>query len=169
MALLRARGYTRRMDDAELVAYVSRVHGRTREAAERLTDALVGWRLRPGEFTAGELVMHIANTRRMNLMRLGGLPHFYQGHAIAPETTTVDLLEALDSSAEDVATHLAEMDLDQPLAIAPMGSGFGWQVVLGGLVEHEVHHRSQLCDYLSAAGIDPPALYGLHVEDLPRG
>jgi uncharacterized damage-inducible protein DinB len=31
-----------------------------------------------------------------------------------------------------------------------------------------VHHRSQLCEYLSGMGIEPPPLYGLHVEDLPR-
>ena len=155
------------MDDTDLIAYVSRVHGRTREAAERLTDSLIGWRPAPGEFTAGELVLHIASTRRMNLMRLRGQPHFYQGHAVAPRTVSGDLVGALDSSAEEVATSLGEMDLSRPLAIAPMGSGFGWQVVLGGLIEHEVHHRSQLCDYLSAAGIDPPALYGLRTEELP--
>ena len=40
--------------------------------------------------------------------------------------------------------------------------------VLGGLAEHEIHHRSQLCEYLSGAGIEPPALYGLHAEELPR-
>ena len=155
------------MNDGDLVAYVSRVHGRTREAAERLADALVSWRPRPGEFTAGELVLHIANTRRMNLMRLRGQRHFYSGNAVAPGTMAAHLLAELDSSADEIATHLAEANLEQPLAIAPMGTGFGWQVVLGGLIEHEVHHRSQLCEYLSAAGIDPPALYGLHVEDLP--
>ena len=157
------------MDDSDLTAYVGRVHGRSREVAERLTDAYLGWRPRSGEFTTGELVMHIANSRLMNLMRLGGLAHVYGGHAVPPGATTGDLLDALDSSAREVATRLAAIDLRRPVAIAPMGSGFGWQIVVGGLIEHEVHHRSQLCEYLSAAGIDPPALYGLHVEDLPRG
>jgi hypothetical protein len=105
----------------------------------------------------------------MNLMRLESQARVYKGHDVDPGATAEDLLASLDSSAGDIAAHLAEMDLTRPLAIAPMGSGFGWQVVLGGLIEHEVHHRSQLCDYLSAAGIAPPALYGLHVEDLPRG
>jgi uncharacterized damage-inducible protein DinB len=43
-----------------------------------------------------------------------------------------------------------------------------YQIVVSGLIEHEVHHRSQLCEYLTAAGVSPPALYGLHEEDLPR-
>jgi uncharacterized damage-inducible protein DinB len=133
-----------------------------------LTDRLIGWRPRPGEFTAGELVLHIAATRRMNLMRLGGLAHFYTGHHVSPGTTISDLVAALDASSESIVAHLEEMDLGRPLAIAPMGSGFGWQVVLGGLIEHEVHHRSQLCEYLAGAGVQPPKLYGLRVEDLPR-
>lgn len=156
------------MDSADLAAYVTRVHSRTREAAERLTDDLVDWRPRPGEFTAGELVLHIANTRRMNLMRMSGVARVYHGHAVARQTTAAGLLAELDASAHEVAARLEGMDLGRPIAIAPMGSGFGWQVVLGGLIEHEVHHRSQLCEYLSSAGIEPPALYGLHVEDLPR-
>lgn len=156
------------MDDAGLIAYVERVHGRTREVAKQLPDRLVGWRPRPGEFSAGELVLHLVNTRRMNLMRLAGEPHLYAGHAVPFGARSADLLAALDSSAAEVAEHLAATDLAGPVAIAPMGSGFAWQIVLGGLIEHEVHHRSQLCDYLAAAGIEPPALYGLHVEDLPR-
>lgn len=156
------------MDDSDLAAYVGRVHQRTREATERLPDHFINWRPKPEEFSAGEIVMHIANTRNMNLMRLQGREHFYYGHSVSPNATTLDLLAVLDSSAEHVSAQLADVDLRRPLAIAPMGSGFGWQVVLGGLIEHEVHHRSQLCDYLSTAGIVPPALYGLHVEDLPR-
>ena len=49
-----------------------------------------------------------------------------------------------------------------------MGEIEAWRRVMGGLIEHEVHHRSQLCEYLSANGIEPPPLYGLHAEDLPR-
>jgi uncharacterized damage-inducible protein DinB len=156
------------MDTTDLAAYVVRVHGRTREAVERLRDDLVGWRPRPAEFTAGELVRHIANTRRMNVVRLSGAPHTYAGHDIPAGTTVAALLGEVDASAAEAAARLAEVDLMLPVNIAPMGSGFGWQIVLGGLIEHEVHHRSQLCEYLSGMGIEPPALYGLHVEDLPR-
>ncbi|MGK2965000.1 MAG: DinB family protein [Tepidiformaceae bacterium] len=43
-----------------------------------------------------------------------------------------------------------------------------WRLMISGLIEHEVHHRSQLCEYLSARGITPPPLYGLHTEELRR-
>lgn len=157
------------VNDPDLVAYVARVHARTLEVAERISDPFVSWQPRPGEFTAGELVLHIAGTRRMNLMRLSGVQHIYPGHEVPPNAGTAFLLDALKRSAEEVAAGLPGLPLDRPVGIAPMGSGFGWQVVLGGFIEHEVHHRSQLCGYLSAVGIEPPALYGLHAEDLPRG
>ena len=130
--------------------------------------ALLAWRPRAGEFTTAELVLHIANTRLMNLMRLQGLPHTYRGHQAPPETSIAGLLGELDHSSEATALVLESADLHRPQAVAPMGTGFGWQVVLGGLIEHEVHHRSQLCDYLSATAVVPPALFGLRTEDLPR-
>ena len=36
------------------------------------------------------------------------------------------------------------------------------------LIEHETHHRSQLCEYLRQIGLEPPPLFGLHAEKLPR-
>ena len=35
-------------------------------------------------------------------------------------------------------------------------------------VEHEVHHRSQLASYFYQIGLEPPQLYGVYMEDLPR-
>lgn len=155
------------MNSDDLAAYVARVHTRTREAVERLRDDRIGWRPRDGEFTAAELVRHIVSARRMNLMRFSGVPHTYSGHDVAPGGTVADLLAEIDASAAEAAARLAEVDLMLP-APAASNAAFGWQIVLGGLIEHEVHHRSQLCEYLSGMGIEPPALYGLHVEDIPR-
>jgi uncharacterized damage-inducible protein DinB len=155
------------MNSEDLAGYVARVHTRTREAVERLRDDLVGWRPRDDEFTAGELVRHIANARRMNLVRFSGVPHTYSGHDVALGTTVAALLAEVDASAAEAAQRLATEDLMLPAPVAS-NAAFGWQIVLGGLIEHEVHHRSQLCEYLSGMGIEPPPLYGLHVEDLPR-
>ena len=38
-----------------------------------------------------------------------------------------------------------------------------WLMVM---VEHEIHHRSQLAVYLSLMGEQPPHIFGLGVEDL---
>jgi uncharacterized damage-inducible protein DinB len=34
------------------------------------------------------------------------------------------------------------------------------------MVEHEVHHRSQLAAYLTQMGVEPPQIYGLTIEDI---
>jgi uncharacterized damage-inducible protein DinB len=34
------------------------------------------------------------------------------------------------------------------------------------MVEHEVHHRSQLDCYLAQAGVEPPQIYGWRMEDV---
>ncbi|HKS91956.1 MAG TPA: hypothetical protein VJQ83_08500, partial [Tepidiformaceae bacterium] len=58
-------------------------------------------------------------------------------------------------------------DLDAMIP-SSMGEIEAWRRVIGGLIEHEVHRRSQLCSLLSQNGVQPPALYGLFEEQLPR-
>jgi uncharacterized damage-inducible protein DinB len=40
-----------------------------------------------------------------------------------------------------------------------------WRLLMA-LVEHEIHHRSQLALYLTLMGVAPPQIYGLGVEDV---
>jgi len=40
-----------------------------------------------------------------------------------------------------------------------------WRFLMA-MVEHEVHHRSQLDCYLSLAGVEPPQIYGWRMEDV---
>jgi uncharacterized damage-inducible protein DinB len=156
------------MNTTDLIEYVGRVHGRTFEAAECLTDELAGWRPRDGEFTAGELVTHIANARLMNLGALQGKGIHYKGHATKAEESRAGLLRLLLRTSKKTVAALVDVDLEAPVMSLTAPSLPGWNRVMGGLIEHEIHHRSQLCEYLSAAGVAPPALYGLHAEDLPR-
>ncbi len=34
------------------------------------------------------------------------------------------------------------------------------------MIEHEVHHRSQLDSHLAAAGVEPPRIYGDGMEEV---
>ena len=40
-----------------------------------------------------------------------------------------------------------------------------WRLLMA-MVEHEIHHRSQLAMYLMLLGVQPPHIYGLGVEDV---
>lgn len=157
------------MERADLVAQVGRVHGRTYEAAERVPEELVAWRPRPGEFTAGELLLHIANARLMNLGIITGAGVHYGGHVLAPRQGRDWLLQRLLRTSKKTIATLVQADLAMMVLTVSGGTTAvpAWLPVLGGLIEHEVHHRSQLCEYLGMVGITPPPLYGLHAEDLP--
>ena len=158
------------MNEADIVEYVERVQERTQEAAAAIPPDRLNWRPRPGELTAGELVLHIASSRLMNGRRAASDLFRYDGHALAAGTTLEAVLAALaDSSRECMAlVRASDLSRDMVLASAPQGAK-AWRILLGGLMEHEIHHRSQLCEYLSALGVAPPPLFGLHFEDLPRG
>ena len=41
----------------------------------------------------------------------------------------------------------------------------GWRLLMA-MVEHEIHHRSQLAVYLALMGVEPPQIYGLGVEEV---
>jgi uncharacterized damage-inducible protein DinB len=152
----------------DLIAYVERVHERTYEAVERLRDDLVEWKPRGGEFSAGELVMHIANSRLMNLGAILGRGTRYPGHEPPPRATVRVLERYLEETSAETLRGLRGADLGRRVRSLSGQERPAYMSVLGGLIEHEVHHRSQLCEYLSGAGVEPPALYGLHAEDLPR-
>jgi uncharacterized damage-inducible protein DinB len=152
----------------DLITYVGNVQGRTYEAVERLRDDDVAWRPAPGEFTAGELVSHIAGARLMNLGGILTGEIHYKGHAVKPAATAADLRRLALRSGKKTIAGLVDADLER---LIPQTNGEpvpAWRRVVGGLIEHETHHRSQLCEYLRQLGLEPPPLFGLHAEDLPR-
>ncbi len=153
---------------ADLIAYVTRAHGRTLEAARLLPDELVGFRPRPGEFTAGEILTHIASTRLMNVATIRSQRIEYRGHQVPAGASCHDLQKLLLRTSKTSIARLSDADLAADVTTQRGSKVPAWQLLISGLVEHEAHHRSQFCEYLSAAGVEPPPLYGVHAEDLPR-
>ncbi|MBK8561071.1 DinB family protein [Candidatus Amarobacter glycogenicus] len=152
----------------DLIKYATNVHARTYEAVERLRDEDVDWRPAPGEFSVGELVTHIANTRLMNLGGIQTGEIHYRGHAVKPGTDALALRRLVLRTGKKVIAGLVDADLEKYIP-QTIGEPFpAWRRVMGGLIEHETHHRSQLCEYLRQLGLEPPPLFGLHAEQLPR-
>ncbi|MBK6319167.1 MAG: DinB family protein [Dehalococcoidia bacterium] len=152
----------------DLIKYATNVHARTYEAVERLRDEDVDWRPAPGEFSVGELVTHIANTRLMNLGGIQTGEIHYRGHAVRPGTDALALRRLVLRTGKKVIAGLVDADLEKYIP-QTIGEPFpAWRRVMGGLIEHETHHRSQLCEYLRQLGLEPPPLFGLHAEQLPR-
>ena len=159
---------TAAIDKDDLIRYVGSVHARTHEALGLLGDGALAWRPAAAEFSTGELVMHIIHTRLMNLDAIQQKRQRYRGHEVPAGTTAQDLRKLSLRSGKKVIAGLVDADFALPVPNTSSGSSPAWQRVVAGFIEHEVHHRSQLCSYLTAMGIEPPALYGLHAEELPR-
>jgi len=152
----------------DLIKYVTNVHARTYEAVERLRDEDAAWRPAPGEFTAGELVAHIANSRLMNLGGIQSGELHYPGHHVKAGLTALPLRRLALRTSKKTIAGLVDADLERMIP-QTNGEPFpAWRRVIGGLIEHETHHRSQLCEYLRQLGLEPPPLFGLHVEQLPK-
>lgn len=155
------------LDADGLRSYIARVHERTAEVVRALDDTHLGWRPAPGEMTCEELVRHIAGTRLMNSRIQAGERPRYDGHEVVAGTTVSALVELAATTAAESAALLRGLDFAGEVFLLNGQTGPAWSVALGALCEHEIHHRSQLCSYLSALGRTPPALHGVYAEDLP--
>ena len=104
-------------------------------------------------------------------MNLGGIQTgeiHYRGHVVRPGTDALALRRLILRTGKKVIAGLVDADLEKYIP-QTIGEPFpAWRRVMGGLIEHETHHRSQLCEYLRQLGLEPPPLFGLHAEQLPR-
>ena len=152
----------------DLIAGIGRVHAKTYDVVAALPDEHLAWRPCPSEFAAGELALHIANARLLPLDIIRGLPPKYRGHTMRAGETAAHIRQTVLRTGKKTIASLHDADLEAVVANIRGIELPAWRIVINSLIEHEVHHRSQLCDYLSALGIELPPLFGVHVEELPR-
>jgi len=152
------------LDLTTFLPYFDRVYERTLEVARAVPPEMYAWRPRSGELTAAEVIRHIGSAEVMNARRLGEGTLCYDGHG----EDLGDPLAYLRRCHERAREWLTTLN---PARLSTMLAGAAGEIearrVLLGMVEHEVHHRSQLCSYLSAFGVTPPPLFGIFVERLP--
>jgi uncharacterized damage-inducible protein DinB len=143
------------------------VRRRTVTAVDRVTPALAAFRPRPAEWTCGEIVRHLAGAERFFVTK------------IVEDRFTTDLDlgpgEPWDATrARLAATHATEMarlcavpDARLHAKVEDLDGGrmSAWRFLMA-MVEHEIHHRSQLDAWLALAGTEPPQLYGYRMEDV---
>ena len=151
----------------DVIRYFEGVRRRTWTVVDRLTPALAAWRPRPDEFTGGAIVRHLAGAERFFVARIVD-DRWTDDLEPGPELdlpATRALLERVH--AEEMARLAAVPDarLDEPITDLEGQRMRVWRFLMA-MVEHEVHHRSQLDCWLAAAGAEPPQLYGYRMEDV---
>ena len=151
----------------EFVEYFEDVRPRTWAAVDRVTAERLAWAPAPGEFSCGDIVRHIAGAERFFVTEVvedrwtddldPGAP--LDRAATRARLETIHRAEAAWlAGLHDARLREAVSDLEgRPVTV--------WRFLMA-MVEHEVHHRSQLDAYLAAAGTAAPQLYGYRMEDV---
>jgi uncharacterized damage-inducible protein DinB len=152
--------------------YFDGVRRRTREFFGVVPADRVDWAPRPGEYSCGDIVRHVAATEAMFVGAVVDGRWHYPGHDRAAAPTLAAALARLDAVHAGASARLrgladAVLGEARP-ALEPAARPVrAWRLLLA-MVEHEVHHRSQLASYLTWMGLEAPDIFGLGVEDVER-
>lgn len=150
------------------IDYFSSIRKRTLNYVCAIPADQINWLPKEGEFTCADIVRHIASGEKMFIGVVTQGKWKYEGH-VGDQESVDELIAHLDQThrtAMNKLESLPDSELDQ-LRPALEGSTQvkAWRWLMA-MVEHEIHHRSQLAMYLFLMGITPPHIYGLGVEDL---
>jgi uncharacterized damage-inducible protein DinB len=152
---------------ADFIRYFEGVRRRTWVAVDQVTPALVGWRPRPDEWSCGAIVRHLAGAERFFVARVAD-GRWTDDLDPGPERDLAVTRALLaDGHASEMARLATVPDarLEEPIRDLEGQTMRLWRFLMA-MVEHEVHHRSQLDCWLAAAGAAPPQLYGYRMEDV---
>jgi uncharacterized damage-inducible protein DinB len=129
----------------------------------------IDWSPQTGEFTCGDILRHLAAVEKITVDAVVSRQWAaYPGH-------DQDLAQGLDEIIHYLAlTHaeamsllraLPKSELNQPRTALTGRPLKAWRLLMS-VIEHEVHHRSQLASYLTIMGVEPPQIFGLEVDDV---
>jgi uncharacterized damage-inducible protein DinB len=151
--------------------YYAKVRERTRRVVLLIPPEHLEWTYRPGKFTLGDLVRHIAAIERwLYAENVLGRPSRYAGCgrelADGPEALLAYLDEMHRQSLE-IFQSLTPEQLQAKIQ-TPAGHPITCWKWLRLLPEHEIHHRGQIYLMLNQFDVPTPPLYGLTSEEVVR-
>jgi len=149
--------------------YSDNIRGRTRRVAACIPPERIEWTPRPGKFTLGDIVRHLATIERyMYAETVAGRPSRYAG--CGPELAEgyeaiLQFLDRLGAESRVILGALTDADL-QRKCLTPAGTPITTWKWLRAMVEHEVHHRGQIYLMLGMLDVPAPPLFGLTSEEV---
>ena len=152
--------------------YFDGVRRRTRDFFSGIPAERIDWAPRAGEYTCGDIVRHVAAAETMFVGAVVDGRWQYPGHERAGAPTLAAALAGLDVGHAEAAARLrglaaGALDQTRPALEPDARPVRAWRLLLA-MIEHEVHHRSQLASYLTWMGLEAPDIFGLGVEDVER-
>ena len=152
---------------ADFVRYFEGIRRRTWAVVDRVTPALLEWAPAPTEWTCGTIVRHLAGAERFYVTKVvedRWTEDLDPGPALGHAATRARL-EDIHRASVAILEGWPDAGLLAPRRDLEGGTVKAWRFLMA-MVEHEVHHRSQLDACLAAAGAEPPQLYGYRMEDV---
>lgn len=150
--------------------YFENVRERTLRFIAPIPPDQIDFARHAGKFTLGDLIRHVASTERMFVEAALDGRWVYPGHSRDLGATKDEAVAYLMAAHEAAMARLAatpDAVLNEKRPTLDGYSVSAWRILML-LVEHEVHHRSQISQYLVDLGVEPPQIFGKFMEELPH-
>lgn len=139
--------------------------------AECIPEDRLEYEPRPGRFTPGDIIRHIAAAERwMWAENVRRRPSRYPGHGVelaeGKEAVLAYLVRMQDETA-DILEGLSPEDLEERCTTVGGADITVWKWIRL-MFEHQIHHRGQLYEILGQLGVETPALYGLREPEVQQ-
>ena len=154
---------------AGFLDYYRRVREATRRVVAVIPEAALDWTYKPGKFTTGDLVRHIAAIERFVFAEAAlGRPIRYGGCGKELGADLPAVLGFFDRCHGETLAMLGSLTDGDLQRRVPNAAGRDMELgkLLRALPVHEIHHRGALCIYLNLFGVDTPPVLGLTAEQL---
>lgn len=149
--------------------YYERLRERTRRVVVLIPPEHLEWTYRPGKFTLGDLVRHLATIERwLYAENAQGRPPAYPGcgRELADGfEATLAFFDEMHRQSVEIFRQLTPDQLQAKIQ-TPAGTPITCWKWLRALAEHEIHHRGQIYLYLNMLGVGTPPLFGLTSEEV---
>ena len=151
-------------DLGEFLHYHARVRERTRRVAACIPADQIEWSYKPGAFTLGDLVRHIAVTERFIWAEtVHNRPSRYATHGRELADGRDTVLAFLDRLHEESIAEFRKLtpEMLAEKCATPEGTPLTTWKWLRMMPEHEIHHRGQIYTMLGMLDVPTPPLYGM--------
>jgi uncharacterized damage-inducible protein DinB len=152
----------------QFIDYYEGIRRRTLHFIDTIPADRIDWLPVEGEFTFGDLIRHLAATEAMFVDAVVNGKWKYAGHKTDLKQEREVTIASLQATHREAMNKLGTLSDSALIKTRPSLSGTEvktWRLLMA-MVEHEVHHRSQIAMYLTLIKIKPPHIYGLGVEDV---
>ena len=152
----------------QFIDYYEGIRRRTLHFIDSIPADRIDWLPVEGEFTFGDLIRHLAATEAMFVDAVVNGKWKYAGHKTDLKQEREVTITSLQATHREAMNKLGTLSDSALIETRPSLGGTEvktWRLLMA-MVEHEVHHRSQIAMYLTLIKIKPPHIYGLGVEDV---